>query len=464
MSNNPPNDSSFFEKAGQWLSHSITLRLFVIGILILIMLIPVGMIESLIRERQYRQTEAQQEVSEKWGYPQTVGGLVLSVPYTVYSRITHDNDREELIASTAYYHILPENLQIDGELVSEKRSRGIFETIVYSSELSLKGQFQLEPDVRNSISGLRWEEATVSLGITDLRSIQESVTLNWKGDSKLFNPGLPSQDVFQSGISVPVAVNWNDSAATADIPFSVELSLRGSDGIKFIPLGKTTTVAMRSGWSSPSFDGAFLPQEREIDEDGFVASWKVLNLNRPYPQEFKGSVPGIHESAFGVTLLLPVDHYQKSMRAAKYAVLFITLTFVVFFFIQIMGKVRIHPVQYILVGFALCMFYTLLISISEHLLFGWAYLIAASSIVLLVSFYAHGTFKSIKLTGILAAIMILLYGFIFTIIQLQDLALLVGSVGLFIALAVIMYITRKIDWYHSATFTRKKESLRSTEE
>lgn len=453
--NSQPNDSSFFEKAGQWLSHSITLRLFVIGILILIMLIPVSMIESLIRERQHRHNEAQNEISEKWGYPQTVGGLVLSIPYTVYTKVTSDNGKEEMMTSTAYYHILPESLNIGGELVSEKRNRGIFETIVYSSELELSGQFKLEPDMRHRSVGLRWDEATVGLGITDLRSIQESVSVNWDGESKLFNPGLPSQDVFQSGISVPVALAWDDSASTVDIPFSIDLSLRGSDFIHFVPLGKTTTVEMSSGWNSPSFDGAFLPQERDVNTDGFTANWKVLNLNRPYPQDFKGSVQGINESAFGVTLLLPVDHYQKSTRAAKYAVLFITLTFVVFFFIQIMGKVRIHPVQYILVGFALCMFYTLLISISEHLLFGWAYLIAAGSIVSLVSFYAHGTFKSIKLTGVLSAIMILLYGFIFSIIQLQDLALLVGSVGLFLALAVIMYVTRKIDWYDAGQFTRK---------
>ena len=453
--NTPPNDSSFFEKAGQWLSHSITLRLFVIGILILIMLIPVSMIESLIYERQNRQTEAQNEISEKWGYPQTVGGLVLSVPYTVYSTITRDNGKEEVLTSTAHYHFLPEELDISGELATEKRNRGIFETIVYSSKIDLTGRFKLEPDMMRKASGLRWDEATVSLGITDLRSIQESVSVNWDGESRLFDPGLPSRDVFQSGISVPVSIEWDEMGTSIDIPFSVDLDLRGSDYIHFLPLGKTTTVEMNSGWKSPSFGGSFLPQDHDINESGFSANWKVINLNRPYPQDFKGTVQGIDESAFGVTLLLPVDHYQKSTRAAKYAVLFITLTFVVFFFIQIMGKVRIHPVQYILVGFALCMFYTLLISISEHLRFGWAYLIASASIVSLVTFYAQGTFRSIKLTGVLGVIMILLYGFIFSIIQMQDLALLVGSVGLFLALAVIMYVTRKIDWYDSGEFTRK---------
>jgi len=456
--NNPPSDSSFFEKAGQWLSHSITIRLFVIGILILIMLIPVSMIESLIYERQHRHTEAQNEISEKWGYPQTVGGLVLSVPYTVYTSVTRDNGKEEMMTSTAYYHFLPEELAISGELATEMRARGIFETIVYSSEMELSGRFKLEPDMMRKTSGLRWNEATVSLGITDLRSIQETVSVNWGGESKLFNPGLPSRDVFQSGISVPVAIEWGEEGTSVDIPFSVDLDLRGSDYIHFVPLGKTTTVSMNSGWKSPSFGGAFLPQSHDISENGFEANWKVINLNRPYPQDFKGSAQGINASAFGVTLLLPVDHYQKSTRAAKYAVLFITLTFVVFFFIQIMSKVRIHPVQYILVGFALCMFYTLLISISEHLSFGLAYLIAAASIVSLITFYAQGTFRSIKLTGVLGAVMVLLYGFIFSIIQMQDLALLVGSIGLFLALAVIMYVTRKIDWYDSGQFTRKVQN------
>lgn len=455
--NNQPDDVSFFEKAGQWLSHSITIRLFVIGILILIMLIPVGMIERLIYERQSRHNDARNEISEKWGYPQTVGGLVLSVPYTLYSTVSRDDGKEEIITSTAHYHFLPEELDINGQVSSEKRLRGIFETIVYTSDLALSGRFKLEPDMRRKINGLRWHEAVVSMGITDLRSIQESVSVNWNGQTGLFNPGLPSRDVFHSGISVPIAINWGEENETLNIPFSVDINLRGSDYMHFIPLGKTTSVAVHSDWSSPSFGGAFLPQNHDISENGFNANWKIINLNRPYPQDFKGAVHGIEQSAFGVTLLLPVDHYQKSTRAAKYAVLFITLTFVVFFFIQIMSRVRIHPVQYILVGFALCMFYTLLISISEHLHFGFAYLIAAGGTVSLIMFYAQGTFRSFKLTGLLGAILVLLYGFIFSIIQMQDLALLVGSIGLFLALAVIMYVTRKIDWYNSGQFTRKNQ-------
>lgn len=451
----PSNNPGAFDRAGQWLSNSITLRLLVIGILILIMLIPVSMIEGLINERQYRQTEAQQEIAETWGHPQTIGGVVLSVPYTSYSRVTKENGKEETVASVAWHHFLPDVLDITAELDPEVRYRGIFETIVYSSVMEITGNFRLSAESSASNGALRWHEAVISFGISDLRSIQENVNIELGDTLYAFNPGLPAYDVFESGISVQVNLEPDEIAVTT-LPFSLNLDLRGSEYLHFLPLGKTTEVNTSSSWNSPSFTGAFLPLNREVNDQGFSANWKVLNLNRPYPQEFSGSVAGIQTSAFGVNLLLPVDHYQKSTRAAKYAVLFITLTFVVFFFIQIMGKVRIHPVQYILVGFALCMFYTLLISLSEHLRFAWAYLIAASGIILLVSIYAHGAFRNVKLTGILSAIMILLYGFIFSIIQLQDLALLVGSVGLFLALAVIMYTTRKIDWYQASQFNAKR--------
>jgi inner membrane protein len=453
----PSQNPGAFDRAGQWLSNSITLRLLVIGILILIMLIPVSMIEGLISERQFRQTEAQQEIADTWGHPQTIGGVVVSVPYTSYSRVTRENGKEETVASLAWYHFLPDMLDISAKLDPEVRYRGIFETIVYSAVMQINGQFRLNSESFKPGNGLRWNEAVISIGISDLRSIQENVNIKLGDTTYAFNPGLPGYDVFESGISVPVQIKPDQDGVTT-LPFALNLDLRGSEYLHFLPLGKTTTVYTSSSWKSPSFTGAFLPLTREVNDQGFSANWKVLNLNRPYPQEFSGSIAGIQPSAFGVNLLLPVDHYQKSTRAAKYAVLFITLTFVVFFFIQIMGRIRIHPVQYILVGFALCMFYTLLISLSEHLRFAWAYLIAASGIVLLISIYAHGAFRNIRLTGILSAIMVLLYGFIFSIIQLQDLALLVGSIGLFLALAVIMYTTRKIDWYQASQFNAKRSN------
>jgi len=206
-------------------------------------------------------------------------------------------------------------------------------------------------------------------------------------------------------------------------------------------------VNIKSKWKNPSFIGAFLPDKRVINAEGFTANWEVLHLNRPYPQHFRGATQGINESSFGVNLIVPVDEYQKSMRSAKYAVMFITLTFLIFFFIQILNGVKIHPIQYIIVGLALCVFYTLLIALSEHITFNYSYLISCVSIIGLITLYAKSIISNKKLTTLMCLILTTLYLFIYSIIQMEDYSLLMGSIGLFLVLATIMYLSRKIDWY-----------------
>ncbi|GAH21121.1 unnamed protein product, partial [marine sediment metagenome] len=179
----------------------------------------------------------------------------------------------------------------------------------------------------------------------------------------------------------------------------------------------------------------------------FRAKWNVLYLNRDYPQKWKGNSYNIFNSAFGVKLLMPVDEYQKTMRSVKYAVMFISLTFMIFFFVEVINKKRIHPVQYILVGLALVIFFTLLLSLSEHINFNFAYLIASIATILLITAYSKTIFKSNFLTILMGSVLLILYGFMYTILQLQDYSLLLGSIGLFIVLAVAMYLSRKIDWY-----------------
>ena len=243
-----------------------------------------------------------------------------------------------------------------------------------------------------------------------------------------------------------------------------------------MPLGRTTQVSVRSDWPNPSFDGAFLPDEREVNESGFTARWEVLHLNRNFPQAWKGSqyrftTPSTNEPdpsdyyydrpaevvpiasteasgySFGVNLLRSVDEYQKATRAAKYAILFIALTFLVFFFVETLNRKRIHPVQYLLVGLALCIFYALLVAISEQLSFNLAFILSSVAVTLLITLYCHSIFRHQKLTLFIGLLLVLLYGFVFTLIQLQDYALLIGSIGLFGILAVVMYFSRKIDWY-----------------
>ncbi len=444
------NSLTFFERANNWVKKSITIRLITIGILILLLLIPVSMVESLIREREERQSEAITEVSSKWGGQQTIAGLVLTVPYKTFSKVYEGEktDKFKLVESRGYAHFFPEELNINGEIYPEVRYRGIYEVILYNSKLKLTGKFSSPnfEDWKINNSNIIWEDAFISLGLSDLRSIQENISVMWNNKQYFFNPGVESMDVIQNGISTRIQLNNFDSTKT-NSEFSLDLNFNGSTSLNFIPLGKLTKVGIKSKWENPSFIGAFLPDEREINSTGYSANWKVLHLNRPYPQKFKGATQGINESAFGVNLIVPVDEYQKSMRSAKYAVIFITLTFLIFFFVQILNGVKIHPIQYIIVGLALCVFYTLLIALSEHIAFKHSYLISSISIIILITLYAKSIFNNKKLTVLIGLILTTLYLFIYSIIQMEDYALLMGSIGLFFVLAIIMYLSRKIDWY-----------------
>ena len=452
------NNITFFERANNWIKRSVTIRLFTIGVIILLLLIPVSMVERLIYERENRQREAITEVSSKWGEQQTITGLVLTIPYKTYSKVYEDGktDKFKLVESREFAHFLPEVLNINGDILPEIRYRGIYEVIVYNSKINLTGSFST-PDfeeLKIDKNNILWNEAFISLGLSDLRSIQENISVKWNDKHYFFNPGVESKDVIDNGISTRLPINNLDSVITKS-QFSLSLNFNGSSGLNFIPLGKVTKVNIKSKWKNPSFVGAFLPDKREINADGFSSNWEVLHLNRSYPQSFKGSVQGINGSSFGVNLIVPVDEYQKSMRSAKYAVMFITLTFLIFFFVQILNGVRIHPIQYIIVGLALCVFYTLLIALSEHITFMLSYLISSISIISLITLYAKSIFNHKKLTSLICLILTALYLFIYSIIQMEDYALLMGSIGLFIVLATIMYLSRKIDWY--AIKTKGKE-------
>jgi len=444
-------EQSFFEKMRNWVKNSVTIRLLTIGFLILLLLIPVSMVEDLIREREYRQMDVAAEIGSKWGNEQSINGLILTIPYLQYSKIYNEKTKEyEFVTTTAYAHFLPEELDINGVINPEKKHRGIYEVVVYNANLKLNGHFNY-PDIHElglKEENMLWDEVFVSIGISDLRSIKESVKVNWNGKAIQFNPGVESNDVIYSGLSTKVPLKM-DSAKSDKINFSLDLVMNGNSRLFFTPVGKETKVNLSSTWKDPSFDGAFLPDPDSQDfTNGFKAEWKVIHLNRPYPQAFKGKANGMTESEFGVNLIMPVDHYSKSMRSAKYAALFITLTFLIFFFVQIINKIRIHPIQYIIVGLALCVFYTLLIAISEHLSFEIAYLISSVGIIGLITAYTKSIFKHNRLTAMIALILVILYTFIYSIIQIQDYALLMGSIGLFITLAILMYLTRKIDWYN----------------
>ena len=417
------------------LSQNIYFKIGVILVLILLLLIPKIMIEQLIVERELTQTAAISEVSSKWGQEQTITGPILTIPYQPYA----SNAKE-------YVHILPENLDISGSINPEARHRGIYEIVVYDSKLSIKGNYTFQDLSTLNIdqSKLLWKEAFVSLGISDLKGIEKQVDLKWNDSTHYFNSGVVTNDIIGNGITafIPLA-----PYPSGKINFDLNLQLKGSQFLHFIPMGKVTNTNIASTWNNPSFNGQFLPDSSNISGNGFDANWNILHLNRNYPQAWLGSQYQVHESAFGVDLILPVDNYQKTTRSIKYAILFLVMTFMVFFFIEIFNKRFLHPIQYLLVGLALIIFYTLQLSLSEYLNFNSAFLIAAGATIALVAGYSRAILKSAMLSFMLSGILAVLYGFIFVIIQMQDYSLLIGSIGIFLILGIVMYASRKIDWF-----------------
>lgn len=441
-----PENPSGMDKIGRWFRQSLTIKLLSIGFLIIILLIPTMMIHSLIQEREYRRNQAVREISGTWGNTQTVAGPVLTIPFKRYTVIEEEGKDPKTVTTIKYAHFLPNELEIESSMNPEIRYRGIYEAILYNTQLNFKGKF--DPPNFEALGiqkeNIVWSEAFVAMGVTDMRGIQESIKLKWDSTQYLFDPGVSVTDIFTSGVSVDISLE--EKTANNPYVFSLGININGSESLNFVPLGKETIVNMQSDWSTPSFDGAFLPDERNIGE-GFTANWKVLHLNRNYPQQWIGNGHDINQSTFGLSLLMPLDEYQKNERSVKYAIMFICLTFLLFFFVEILNATRIHPLQYLLVGLAICIFYLLLLSFSEQIGFNTAYFIASAGVILLITIYSKSVLKNNFLTTVMFGTLIGLYGFLYSLLQLQDYALLMGSVGLFVILAVVMYLSRNIDWY-----------------
>jgi inner membrane protein len=403
-------------------------------------MIPSLMIMDLIREREQRSNETIREVTSIWGDEQTLTAPVLTLQVT-----TLPKPGQNVSASNSrLMHFLPENLKITGNAEPEVRHRGIYRVVTYRSKLHVTGNF-LPPDLealkisKDEISGI---DAWLEIGIPDMRGINQNIRIQW-GDSLLpVIPGTISREIVKSGVHALVKIDY-----TSPVTFSFDVDLNGSTGLNFIPLGKETNVDLTSTWNSPRFKGAFLPDNQKVDEKGFTAHWNILQLNRNYPQQWNEDQYTVSESSFGVDLITQVDTYQKSMRSAKYAILFIVLTFLVFFFAEIMIGVRIHIFNYMLVGVGLCIFYSLLTALAEYIPFTMAYLIASIVIIGMISVYAHSLYSKKQVTITVTMTLAALYIYLFVILQLANYSLIIGNIGLVFILGLVMYFSRKIDWF-----------------
>jgi inner membrane protein len=425
-------------------SNKILIKGAITAALIGIMMIPTIFISNLVQERQDRNEAVVKEVDSRWALSQTLAGPYIYLPY---KSITTDATGKSVMI---LYHflIIPENKQVNGKINHEIRDRSIYKVLLYRASLTDQGNFVLNLPKEVTADQVQWGDARICFGISDFKGIEEKIVVRFNGIDNELSPGLPVGDTSEKGLSAPIVLSSADLGKP--LIYQLNLKIKGSQMLHFVPLSGNSHYSLTSDWPSPSFDGSNLPSERSVTKSGFSAVWNFNKANLPFGtvlNDFKFDQSAL---AFGVTMIEPADQYAKTNRSIKYAILIIGLTFSLFFIIELMQSKPIHPVQYVLIGLALVIFYSLLLAISEFIAFDYAYLIASVGTILLVGLYAKAHFRSWRSAGIFTGVLTLLYGFIFVLIRLEDTALLVGSIGLFIILALTMYGSKKVNWYNNA--------------
>lgn len=438
-----------------WLNSSLSVKMAVVGFLILILLIPLTYVQSLIGERAERQQEVISEINEKWGKEHIISGPFVKVPYIkkTVSTYTDPNSKETKSSTqyfTSYAYFSPDVLDGKVNLDVKTLQRSIYKSAVYEGTLSMNGKFANPDFSAEDIKegDIQWNKSTIVIQTSNLKGIKNKLSIK-AGDRNLsLSPKFMEQKGQTAQDLHSLESDYFDFRELNSSDFQFKLDFNGSERFSLIPVAKETRLNMKSNWTSPSFVGEYLPKNEtdKVTKEGFNANWDILYYNRPFSQSFFDSLPNLNEYSFGVNLLVPVDEYQKSERSAKYGYLVIAFTFLFFFLIQAVTKINIHPFQYLLIGLALVMFYTLLISISEHSNFLTAYLIAGASVIGMISAYSASVLKKKKFALFIGTSLAALYSFIYVIIQLENYALLAGSIGLFVILGIIMFISRKVEW------------------
>jgi inner membrane protein len=431
------------------------IRVIVLICLVVVAQAPIWMLGDLIRERQQRRDSAIHDVGSKWGVQQTLTGPLLVIPYVTH--VTEEDARgvrtTRLIRHTATF--LPEELSIHGGLDTQKRRRGIFTVPVYRSALDVQAVFTRPSLVEWGVSDgdVQWTDAQVVIGLSDVRALEAPAVIEWNRTATELLPGTGDSTPLASGVHANVSLPGEASSLT----FRAPLEFKGSSGLYWAALGKTTVVGLKSNAASPSFQGNWLPSRRSVTPQGFQAEWKIPYLGRNFPQSWRDDgVKGelLQTAAFGVDLIETVDHYRMAERSVKYAGLFLLLTFATLWLVEVLCAVRLHPVPYILIGCAMCVFYLLELSLSEHLGFGPSYLIATGAIVAQIGAYGVAVLKTVRRAAIVAGMVAALYTYLYVVLTNEDYALLIGSIGVFALLAIIMRLTRNVDWYGAGSGPR----------
>ncbi len=441
------------------MKHPLFAKIAALAAVGMLLLFGLSQIENVVFDRQVHRSAAAHSVAQSLAGPQTlVGPLVHSACVeswdetvgTGAERRTEERRREFLLTAP------PERLQVQSAALMQERARGLHKVNAYTLKAHLTAQWPdlaaLRPEGTVRGSRMQCGVPVLMLAVQDARGIR-AAQVDVDGSAQVLRPGT-FHPVYARGLhaALPEGLRHREGVLTA----ALDLELVGTERLAIVPLGGTTEVQMQSTWPHPSFAGRFLPSEREVGDGGFTARWRLSSLATTAQQDIaKGravcDAPGDGgdrcADSFSVAFVDPVNPYTLSDRATKYGVLFIALTFVAVGLFELMQRLRVHPVQYLLVGSALCSFFLLLVSLSEHLPFGLSYALAAGACVLLLGYYAShmlgGRWRGVPFGAGIA----LLYGLLYVLLQLEQTALVVGAVALFAVLAAVMVLTRKVDWY-----------------
>ncbi len=411
-------------------------KIFFIGLLVLLLLIPMKMIEGVIYERSHLYRQANSEITKVWGDMHTLTGPLLTI-----SNMDSEGNNPGWIRALSYKHLPAERLGITGDFNIELRYRGIYKVPVYLSRLTLKGTFSLPETSDTQL----FDKVLLQIPFTQIRTLKNSPELIWNGNPVPLIAVADDENknavIFQAAIATKTFAEGN---------FEIHYEVAGSNAFYLRSLARNTNLKIESNWGSPSFQGDFFPNTHDIQEDGFIASWNINNILMDTDNSTTEKISSAwftEHDLFGVKFIQPADTYQLVTRSAKYAVLFITLTFMIYFLVEVLGGNKLHPVQYLFIGLANCIFYLLLLSLAEHISFNIAYFLSAVSSSLLISLYSKSVLEDIKKAALVFLALTFLYIYLFVTLQSEGFALITGSIGLFVIMAVLMYLTRNTNWH-----------------
>ncbi|MBN9672830.1 cell envelope integrity protein CreD [Roseibium aggregatum] len=452
--------------------NSPAVKFILIGLLTILLLAPATFVWVLVEERADRARDVARDIARSWGGTQKINGPYLVVPYdetALYQTKDGQTERRKLKRTAVFF---PKKLDVSGDIDVEERQKSIYSLPVYHSRLRLSGRFaapeldMLKAESEAGTVSVNMEEAYVVVGIGDISALKSEVLMTLDGAQSVpFEPGLGAMKPAR-GYTSRGAGNMS-GGINASVPsqkwrqgftFDIDLQLNGSSGLFVAPSGQTTKVSLASNWPHPGFTGAFLPEERTISEEGFEATWTIPYLARGIPKLLQTSEIPLENKLLGVKFVEPVNFYQTISRSLKYAVGFISLTFLAVFVLEMRSGWSFHWIQYGLVGFALIIFYVMLLAFAEHVGYGPAYLIAAGAATLLNAVYV-GTSLRNRFAGVVMLLVLgAIFGVLFALMREQDYALLIGSVIAFVALAVTMFVTQRIDWSGSGEAVPRDDS------